>query len=235
MNLHYFADDQIAEDEREFRTLIAVLHYLREREDTARSLDASRSPRPPVPNDWSAIPREKHLALFAQMKRELIPKQLVYCQDALRRNRYFQGLSSSNQKKWLEGEGLFHRKTGRYLGGSSRHDAGFATTLTKRAEQAGASGPRYDALRRHFSSYVHTAPHVLDQVVGFRAFDWIAIGSQIDAPISVCVGYLALAIKSFLKAFPGCANLLDDPKRELLKRGFAYFRVVNSSKVTEAS
>ena len=227
VNVHYFADDLVTEDERKFRTIIATLHYLREREDTAKSLEASRAAKPPVPNDWTGIPREEHFGLFAQMQRELIPKQIAYWEDELTKNPHFQRLPNSEQEKWLEGKGLFHKRTGRYIGGSSRFDAGFALKLDERAKRAGVSGPRYEALRRQFSTYVHTAPHALDQTVWFRSFDWVAMQSQIGVPIVVCVAYLALAIKWFLKSSPEYGDVLDASKAELLGRGLSYFNAVS--------
>jgi len=225
VNVHYFSDTGVSEHELEFRAMIAALHYLRERQDTARTLQAGRPPEPPVPDDWSNVDPGDHPRLLAQMKREGIPNQLAFWQEQLKQNRFFQGLPQRDQDKWLCGKGLF--KEERYRGGEQ--DAGFASRLDQRAGRAGVSGAKYRALRRHFSAHIHSAPHALDQVVWFQPFDPIAVDTQINLPIMVCAAHVGLAIECFVKAFPNCSASLDSQRRSLLATGRAYLWLLNDS------
>jgi hypothetical protein len=220
VNTHYFGDDAVTEDERELRAIVAVIHFLRERQDTAVALQATRPPEPPVPDDWTGVPLQRYPALMAQLKREQLPAALASWEKQLSGNPALKQRPERVRTRWLLGTGLYAK--GRYLGGE--RDAGFTMGRHQRARLAGVSGPAYRALHRHLSAYVHIAPHALDQARWFFPGDGVALVSQIRMPLAVCAGCVALAVEGLLKAFPELREPLDGSRAALLNIGRQYLR-----------
>jgi len=199
VTLHYFALDDVTQEEREFRFIVANLHCMREREDSARIMEAGRPLEPP-PDDWSDVPQSEYPVMKARLDRSQIPKQLEHWRDELARNNHFIGLPLGERAKWLDGKGLYNTH-GEYGGGGQ--DAGFVLRRRERARRAGFSMDRYDLLYRHLSAHSHIAPHAISQLRAFNPGDKYSL-AVIERSVQVASAAVAVATQFVTQAFLDC-------------------------------
>ncbi len=200
ISLHHFAVDDVGSDERECRFIIANLHCMRERQDSARLLDARSPEGPPVPDDWSGVPVSEYPVLKARLERSLIPDQLAFWKQQLGSNKFFLSGSPKERAKWLDGKGLY-TKQGQYIG--SQQDAGFILRRRERARRAGILSDTYDLLYRHLSSYSHIAAHAISQLRAFHPDDRYS-REGIQLSVQIACAAVALAIRYVSQVFPDC-------------------------------
>ncbi len=200
VGLHYFALDPVPPDERECRFIIANLHCMREREDSARMMEAGRPPEPPPPDDWSGVPLSEYPVMKARLERSLIPDQLAFWKQQLGSNKFFLSGSPKERAKWLDGKGLY-TKQGQYIG--SQQDAGFILRRRERARRAGILCDTYDLLYRHLSSHSHIAAHAVSQLRAFHPDDRYS-REGIELSVQVACAAVALAIRYVSQVFPDC-------------------------------
>ncbi len=206
INLHYFCVDEIEEDEREFRFLIADLHCVRERlymSDCIRAERDSFAPR----IGQEIHPEGQRLREQADVFRANLHNQVHALITRLRANAHFQSLGEKNRRKWEEGD---FSNAGRYRG------KGFALEFRERAERACLASSVYDAEYRHLSSYLHSAPSAIDQIAGFGSDPAAMQDMVVPTLIRSCCGYLAIAIRYFLSLFPECTRLVDADACQLI-------------------
>jgi len=207
VNLHYFSVEEISDDEREFRFLVADLHCVRERLHMSDSLRSERigfeSPPPTPEADDSFLA----MAAKADLARESLAKQLEELRGRLRLNKHFQSLGEKDQKKWYEGN---YAASGRYRG------TGFALELRDRAERAGFRPSAYEAEYRHLSSYIHTAPSAMDQIAAFGPDREGMLRWVMPTEVRGCCGTLAVCIRYFISLFPETSRLVEPAMCDLI-------------------
>jgi hypothetical protein len=143
-----------------------------------------------------ARPEESDEEWHVRRVRELLPDELSFWLQLLEENAHFRCLDSREREQWVsghfKGEGTQHRRDG------------FALDRVTRARSAGISSRIQGDVWGHLSSHVHIGPHALDQIRFFQMHDRIARRSHIEVPVRLCCGFLALAVRHFVRAFPQC-------------------------------
>lgn len=195
-NLHYFALEDVTEEEREFRFLLADLQCHSDRLRWVTCLREERRKQQGQARDGQAVSVSTS---SPEHEREIgaLPGRIERLSAELCSNDFYKHLSCSGRRKMKKQHGFLH-------------------TRKERAERAGVARACYEAEYGHQSAYVHTGPLAVEQSAAFRADDPQARMLLIDMPIRSCCGYLALAVRHFLTLFPDLEETLPPEVRELV-------------------
>jgi len=199
VNLYYFCVEEIEEEEREFRFLVADLHCARERLHMSDSIRAECDRFRRVvdqPTDAQTL----HLAERSNVARSGLEDSLRSLARRLQANGHFCCLSGKERKMWYEGD---YSGEGRYRG------RGFHLELRERARRACFAASAYEAQYRYLSSYVHSAPSAIDQIAAVGQDPAGMRDEVIPSLIRQCCGLLAIAIRYFLSLVPDCSRLIS--------------------------
>jgi len=113
-------------------------------------------------------------------------------------NTFYQSLDSKIQRKIRKGE------------------IGILYSNSELSDRLGINSDYYKAIYNDLSAHIHGYPYALTQLAAFRSNDDGSL-LVINTTLRICVGYVSLAVRDFLKIMPDQENNVDNRAKDLIK------------------
>jgi hypothetical protein len=192
LDFHHLFLDTMLDGEADFRLIMAQLHGVR-----------NLLERAPGPSNDDVPSPQSNAELYESALRRALPDKERYYADRLAANSYFLGCELTEDDR----AGLLSRRSHKapYRYGGINCQPG----RKKKAERAGIRPFIADELHGYLSDFIHAGPAVADSLVFFSPRVAYARQQQIDLPVAISCGVMAVAIRGFAELFPCCKGRLQ--------------------------
>ncbi len=192
LDFHHLFLDKMLDGEADFRLIMAQLHGVR-----------NLLERAPGPSNDDVPSPQSNEELYESALRRALPDKERYYAERLAANSYFLGCNLTEDDRARLRCRESHRASYRY--GGIKCQPG----RKQKAERAGIHPFIADELHGHLSDFIHAGPTVADSLVFFSPRVAYARQQQIDVPVAISCGMIAVAIRGFAELFASCRDRLQ--------------------------